>query len=394
MSERAGKKYILHLPKWYPHVADPQNGVFIQKQIRSLPVGRPQVVLFVKSLAQHEAYRIHTTREGNVETVLVTFRESENSKYIQRLLHVWRYFRAFRKGMRHILSGKGRPALIHVHVLLRTGLLAKYFARKYRISYVVSEHWSGYVTGAFLKKPLLYRYMAMRVLDNAATVIVVSQVLKKAMMQLGVPEQKLTLVPNVVEMKSFEGESRETKNDRIIILSVADLVDDIKKIGEVIEVAAELSQNHNIKYRIIGDGPDRQKLISVARDRGVLDSVVEFSGRLPNSAVLDAIGKCDFLVVNSVVETFSVVTAEALLAGKPVVATRCGGPEMFLNKNNGILIDPGERNALKNAVAKMITTCRNYDPEVVKQTVAGRFTGQNIGRRLEIIYENTIEKSK
>lgn len=46
--------------------------------------------------------------------------------------------------------------------------------------------------------------------------------------------------------------------------------------------------------------------------------------------------ECDFFVLNSNFETFSVVTAEALAYGKPVIATRCGGPEEFVNKIMGI----------------------------------------------------------
>ncbi len=394
MSEGAGqKKYILHLPGWYPHPDDPQNGVFIQKQIHALsPYGR-QVVLFVKSARQPVAYSVHSSQEENVKTVIIRFRESTKPPPVKNLVHAWRYFRAFRKGMRQILSANGRPVLIHVHVLLRMGLFAKYYAGRFKIPYVVSEHWSGYLTGAFADKSFLYRRLSVSVFKGASKVIVVSELLRKAMVQLGVPGQKTAVVPNVVETGGMILKREKTSGKTIVILSVADLVDQIKKIADVIRVTAELSEKHDIEYRIIGDGPDRPVLESVARQKGVLGKAVRFLGRLPNPEVLQAIGECDFLVVNSAIETFSVVTAEALLAGKPVVATRCGGPEMFVDSDNGILIEPGDIAALKNAVEKMINRCRNYDPARVKQSVEGRFTRENVGRQLEMIYENILDKS-
>ena len=48
--------------------------------------------------------------------------------------------------------------------------------------------------------------------------------------------------------------------------------------------------------------------------------------------------ECDCFVLPSAGETFGVVYVEAMAAGLPVIATRCGGPEDFVNEDNGILI--------------------------------------------------------
>ncbi len=49
------------------------------------------------------------------------------------------------------------------------------------------------------------------------------------------------------------------------------------------------------------------------------------------------------MITNSNYETFSVATAEALVCGVPVIATRCGGPEDFVTEDCGILIEPRNR---------------------------------------------------
>ena len=54
---------------------------------------------------------------------------------------------------------------------------------------------------------------------------------------------------------------------------------------------------------------------------------------------LELLTNADFHILNSDDEGFSVVTAEAILYGIPVIATKCGGPEDFVTPSTGILIE-------------------------------------------------------
>ena len=392
MYDTADKKHILHLPKWYPHPVDPQNGVFIRKQIESVGSGFRNTVLFVKSANQKPVYKIESLSENQVESCVVFFREFNGLKLFKPIVHFWRYFIGFKKGLGHIIAGNGKPDLIHAHVLLRTGLLANYYSIKFKIRFLVSEHWSGYITGTFYRKGFIYRSLSKFVFKKASKILVVSETLKSALLKLGMPKQKIEVVPNVVETHFSSDNKTEIKErNSVIMLSVADLVDDIKKISEVIETVASLSNEHKLEYWIVGDGDDRQSLEELARSKGLLGTAIKFFGRKTNEEVLKIIGQSDFLVMNSVFETFSVVTAESLLAGKPVVATRCGGPEMFVNETNGILIEVGDRPGLHKALIKMTQTCKDYDPKVLKSGISERFCSDVVGKQLESVYDKILD---
>ncbi len=377
-------KNILHLPRWYPNISDPQNGVFVEKQIKLLTDRFNNYVLFVKSENINEPYQIEESEKEGLTVITVYFKKKGNP-----LLNLFGYFSGFKKGLRRVLEKIERPDMIHVHILLRTGLLGWYYARKFGVPYIVSEHWSGYITGAFEKKNILYRKLMLFVLNNASKVMVVSRSLKTELVQKGIPEDKIEIIPNVVESRN-EPSERNDGEGKIVMLSVADLVDDIKKISEVIEVLPELELRHDLEYQIIGDGPDREKLEKLAEDKGLLNTSVFFHGRKTNEEVLKEIHDCSFLVMNSVVETFSVVTAEALMAGKPVVVTRCGGPEYFVNKSNGILVKPGNRAELREALDKMTATFREYDPERLKQSVDSKFSKTKIALQLTKVYDKIL----
>jgi glycosyltransferase involved in cell wall biosynthesis len=393
MQKATTKKIILHLPKWYPHDADPQNGVFVQKQIQSLGSVFNNQVLFVKSARQKKTYHIEIVQQNDVQECRAYFREYQGLKVFRPIIHFHRYLSAFKKGFHQLIITSGKPDLIHAHIILRTAIMAWYYSGKSGCKYIISEHWSGFMTGSFNKKSCVYRWLAKFVFKRAEKILVVSEILKSAIIALDVPERKIEIVPNVVEISGHVEESAiKSKNDSTIILSVADLVDGIKKISEIIEVVAELSGSVSLEYWIVGDGPDRTALERLAASKGLPGSTIRFYGRKTNDEVLGIISQCDFLVMNSVIETFSVVTAEALLAGKPVVATRCGGPEVFVNESNGILIEVGVKQELKKAIGKMCETYKSYDKEALISGVKDRFNSKAVGLKLKAIYDGILIK--
>ncbi|MGH3187031.1 MAG: glycosyltransferase [Streptosporangiaceae bacterium] len=91
---------------------------------------------------------------------------------------------------------------------------------------------------------------------------------------------------------------------------------------------------------------------ALARDLGVADRVT-FTGHVADSpSVLSAL---DVLVCASREEGFSLAVLEAMAAGIPVVATRCGGPEdMIEHEVTGLLVPPENPSALANAISRVL----------------------------------------
>ena len=128
----------------------------------------------------------------------------------------------------------------------------------------------------------------------------------------------------------------------------------------------------------------------MAKQLGVLDKYIFFHGRKTNDFVLAFLPTIDFLIVNSNYETFSVVTAEALACGKPVVATRCGGPEIFITTENGLLISPNKKEELKNAVCDMMKNYDKYDSETLAKNIRQTYSKSKIGKDLLKMYETIL----
>jgi len=121
------------------------------------------------------------------------------------------------------------------------------------------------------------------------------------------------------------------------VLSVNRL-DRAKRIDLLIEAAA---LDPSLEVVIAGDGPDRQRLEALARDRG-LDGRARFAGRVSEEELADLYGRCLAVFYAPVDEDFGMVPFEAFLSEKPVLTTTdAGGPlEVVADGRTGLVVAP------------------------------------------------------
>jgi glycosyltransferase involved in cell wall biosynthesis len=121
------------------------------------------------------------------------------------------------------------------------------------------------------------------------------------------------------------------------ILSVNRL-DRAKRIDLLLEAAAA---EPALRVVIAGDGPDRERLEQLARDRG-LDGRAEFTGRVSDRQLADLYARCLGVYYAPVDEDFGMVPFEAFLSEKPVVTTTdAGGPlDVVHDHKTGIVVPP------------------------------------------------------
>jgi glycosyltransferase involved in cell wall biosynthesis len=121
------------------------------------------------------------------------------------------------------------------------------------------------------------------------------------------------------------------------VLSVGRL-DRAKRVDLLLEA---LAVNQSLRCVIAGEGPDRERLESLARDRG-LDGRAVFAGRVSDEQLTDLYARCLAVYYAPVDEDFGMVPYEAFLAEKPVVTTTdSGGPlEVVRDHANGLVCEP------------------------------------------------------
>jgi glycosyltransferase involved in cell wall biosynthesis len=108
----------------------------------------------------------------------------------------------------------------------------------------------------------------------------------------------------------------------------------------------------DLRFQIVGDGPLRTELESIAHSKRLSPNVLRFCGELQELA--DLYRSSDILVLTSEYEGVPNVILEAMSHSLAVVATRVGAVEEILNEGNGILVEPGDMDGLIDAVSLLI----------------------------------------
>lgn len=366
-------KYILHIAEWFPNSEDPQLGIFIVKHIQVIQKFQKCLTIVIEADKDlNQAFIIEKYNHLGLDILKGTYKQY--TKW-QKIRNRWNYWRLLFHIMKKLEIS---PSAIHVHAPRRSTLLVSYFSKIWNCPYIISEHWHGWLNKSY--RPSIVRKSFFK---RANRITAVSKTLAISIQEKTTANVKI--VPNIVP----EIKVKEQKVTKKKIIVVADLVDNTKNITGILTAFKTFQIDHkDWQLDIIGDGPDGYKIKGFVIDNEIKG--VQFLGRLPNDSVLALYEGYDFLISFSNFETFGLTLAEALAAGIPVIATKCGGPEAFINENNGILVNPGDEKALTAAMKAMTRKKDSYTVQSLQRSVA-QFQAPAVQNAFRNLYSDLVD---
>jgi glycosyltransferase involved in cell wall biosynthesis len=189
---------------------------------------------------------------------------------------------------------------------------------------------------------------------HAERYICVSNALASHCADEGLPPEKLTVIYNGVDTGVLRPLETSVGDGRPVVGSFGRL-EEIKGIDSFLQAAKiVLDMRGDVRFVIGGTGPEEESLREMAHQLGLEEENVEFLGFRCDAASL--LARCDIVALTSVwPEALPRSGLEALACGVPLVASRCGGNiEVVQDGDNGILYEPGNAQALANAVLKLL----------------------------------------
>ena len=268
---------------------------------------------------------------------------------------------------------------------LKTFALAKKIIKKEKIEQLIISHIlpMGYLA-LMLKLPFIVilhgydimnaqksswkKYWAIKILAQAKHIIVNSHHTQNQVLNLGINQNKITIVypcPNIKPEQLNEHEKQTIKNEldlhhKKILLSVGRLVTR-KGFDKVIETLPEvIKQIPNLIYIIVGNGPDKGRLEKLAEDLKVRGNLI-ITEDIPNSNLPAFYDLADIFImparqIDEDVEGFGIVYLEANLFGKPVIAGKSGGVEdAVIDNQTGILVNPENVQEIVQTILKLFS---------------------------------------
>lgn len=202
----------------------------------------------------------------------------------------------------------------------------------------------------FQRTRIGFKYEILKKLQSwytrkADLIITPSHYMAKIITLWGIPSEQIKVIHNGIEAEVPKGIRKKADYDVVVVGRLIPL----KRIPHVVEICAK----NKWSMRIIGDGPERQTLETLASN--ISNGIISFSGSIRKDEVPAAIATGKILVLNSIHETFPHVLLEAKSVGVAVVATNVGGiPEMVHDGLDGLLVFPDDASALESAIQSLL----------------------------------------
>jgi glycosyltransferase involved in cell wall biosynthesis len=325
---------ILLVSQMYPGPAAPDLGTFVRDMELALRV-----------------------RGHDVELAVLDRRRGGKRRYLELLGRTWSAGRAF------------RPNVVYAHFLVPAGLIAATFKRT---PLVVTAHGRDVRNiGAIRGVSAATRHVVRR----AAAVVCVSEYLRREL-ETKLPEArgKTEVVGSGVDLERFTLLPRDI-HDGPAFLCVGAL-SERKNVVRLADAFASLGEG---TLTFLGDGPLRPQLEG---RQGVV-----LAGAVPHDEVARRLAKADVLCQPSLIEPLGQALLEAMACGRPVVATRIGGPPEFVPPEAGVLVDPldvdGLARAMRQAAALPV-------PNEAARAAAEKHDVRLQAERIEAILERAV----
>ena len=382
--------HILILPSFYPSQIRPTTGIFFVDQINALRgIGHQVGVLIAPRLYETLDYM----RQNHRLPPALTRHPEDSSTY--RLHSIWipRIFplinafihkHAIKSAFQYYCHSQGTPDIIHAHNIFYGGYMAVQIAEQYNIPVVLTEHSTNHLRGRiFLPGQHL---VARRTLQQVERPLAVGQKLADVLNQKYHPKTAVETIANVVDTDYFV----PTSNKGVFTFVAVGQLTKRKRFDLLISAFAQLFHGQSVKLIIGGHGSEDRRLRDLIASLN-MQSQVELAGQLSRSQVRELLQQASVVVSSSTIETFGVTLIEAMSCGKPIIATRSGGPEQFITDEVGMLIPVDDQQALADAMQAMFTSYDTFDQHRIREICIQQFSQQAIAQKLEHIYQQVLQ---
>ncbi|MGB8310392.1 MAG: glycosyltransferase family 4 protein [Halobacteriota archaeon] len=239
--------------------------------------------------------------------------------------------------------------------------------------------------------------MERRALERAAVIACDSEDTRRRVIRV-YPAQsgKIRVVPNGVDVELFRppvGERCDSESRESIILCVARGLEPRKGIKYLIEALPAVTEVVEAKLVIVGEASQsvKRQIAEAARALGVLNNI-DIIDAVSLHDLIRLYQRAEVTVVPSTLEGFSKPTLESMACGTPVIGTAVGAVPELLGETSGILIKPGDSNAIAEALTALLLDKGRVQKmgQYARRRVMEHFTWESVVRRIFTLCEEAL----
>lgn len=385
---------ILIIPSWYPTSENPLSGIFFAEQAEALSKYLRYDSNNTVSVFVMQPYSIL-----NLKSFFLT---KKSFQTIEKGVPVWRYsyiniFPKFqwaflklssyllKKQINKIEKMTGQKFdIVHIHSALNAGII--YAMSNLSIPYVITEHSTLYAQGLISE---VQKKRLPDVFNKASKIFVVGNGL--ALHIKLYTEKTCEILFNMVKCHYKPSDVKMTKASFLFFSLGLGLY---KKGFDVLLTAfSKIYCSINASLCIAGlTDAEMNFLHKKIECFNIPKNNICLLGQLTRDEVNQFMTICDCFCLVSRFETFGVVFAEAMFHGKPIIATKTGGPDSFMTNAHGVLVDIEDVTATANAMLFIYNNIDQYNSKEIKAYAESKFSENVICAKLYNTYLKILNK--
>jgi glycosyltransferase involved in cell wall biosynthesis len=279
--------------------------------------------------------------------------------------------------------------LVHAHYALPAAGAALSFSETQNLPLAVSVH-GGDVLGPLVSTPQA-RARVGGVLRHSSVVLCNSNdTLIRCSSLTG-----STARMSVVHLGAEGPEPLPPKREQPTVVTLGHIVGRKRHVDVLHALTVLASRIPEVRWVVIGDGPDRAGLERLAAQLGISDRV-EWLGQLAPDDALVELARCHVMAMPSIDEAFGVAYIEAMACGVPAIGCKGeGGPEEIASYGEGmLLVPPRDPDALAEAIGSLLSDDARLKEfaEAACRTAADEFSWERCGSATVRAYEQALEE--
>lgn len=379
---------VLTICSWYPNDLKPTLGNFVQKHAESVALYNDVVALAIFPSTEEKAVRMQENGTKSLHEIVLYYpKKAKGFKPFRLIQNYLSHRKAFKQGYKRAKEIIGQPEIVHLNIVYPLGIWALWLKWRHKIPFIITENSSGFHVDSDHAYPSMILNLSKVIIRNASYVLPVSQNLLKSMQKLS-PNSKFGTVSNVVDEHLFKETSKPIIDD-VNLIHISTGVDSIKNLSGMIRVMHSLNSDFpQVKLDIVSDG-DIEYAKLLARELKVTENV-NFHSTKTTAEVAEMIQASHALLQFSNYENFPCVIAEAMMCGKPVLSTNVNGIPEHVNEINGILVNRGDENALRNAIIAFVQQPNKFNSAQIRDYAMKHFSYSEVGKRFTEIYSEIL----
>lgn len=388
MSQNKPKR-VLHISNWHPNRENPFEAIWMHRHVQTLVEHCENEVWHIQVRPQKKwKYHKYTDDYNCKHRVLdIPFRQWAIVEILTTFLLCWHLTFSIKKKKFDVLN-------VHIaYPLLTYWKTIRFFVR---IPVVISEHWSAYHFNFGLPKDTNKLNRIKKIFRHQIPLITVSKALATDIEAFAnVAIKKQYVLPNVIDTDLFYYKNGPIPKTPVFFM-LSGWAPPKQPIVVIHAFVKLLEQHPDALLKIAGFGLQLNDMKKEVERYGISNNVV-FLGKLEASAIADLQQDCSAFIHCSDYETFSVVCAEAICCGTPVIASAVGGIVEFISPENGMLVAENRVELWTDTLTRFLEKEQAYDRNLIAQNAAKLLSISVVGEKyiniLEEVQEITSNKA-